>query len=973
MAAISFANLSQNFSMADSDVTSFVSAGVAAPGFAYSFLSSSADLDIAGSGITTSGGLPRGGIATSLQIDLNNDNESAPEISITGLGDTIGGAIGADVASFEIGVGNAMEQNAAFWAAALSWADTFDFNLADNSVAIEVFGDGIETAGVPGGADTFSAGLSVLTGASVIVGDYASATADGAYGGGNYFTVSAWKVIGNYSVVAVGNGTATADNDGFDPAKLSDNSPGAFWFIGDAEHVVSGTLDAGSDRIDLSLTDVSGLTSSVIVLVGDTVSVDFGATVYAGSDTIHGSAADDLIYGDDASNSSGVLGGNDSLAGNGGNDTIYGGGGYDVIDGGPGADYIDGQTGLNLVRYDLSPGGVFIDLFAGTAAGGDAQGDTLVSISDLYGSNYDDTLIGDNKLSGNDFRGFDGDDSLVGLAGPDTLFGGIGADTLDGGDGNDSLFGAQSDSDVDADILIGGNGDDHLDGGAGPDLLDGGAGFDTLGYIRSTAAVYVDLVNSIVWGGAADGDTVSGFEGAFGSEFNDTLFGDSSGNYFLGQGGDDSILGGAGADTIVGFNGDDFIDGGEGNDVLDGYSDDDTIFGGLGDDSISAYSGLNLIYGGDGSDSILGGYDADTIFGDPGNDLLQGHFGDDHIYGGIGDDTLIGGRDADTLDGESGIDTASYVGSGVGVFVRLTDGVVNNGDATGDVLTSIENVIGSSHADQLIGDNGANRLDGGDGDDVLRGGIGNDTLIGGAGGDSLDGGAGIDTVDYSGASAGVFVNSFNGIANNAEATGDHLTSIEVVIGSAFADNLIGNDANNGILGGAGDDVLRGANGADVLNGGAGFDTAAYFDSATGVFINLQTGAANNGTATGDTLFNIENLFGSYHADRLIGSQYQNVLQGWNGADTVTGGAGDDTFIFSLGDDHDTITDFVAGAATDDVINLQGFGTAFDTFAEVLAAASDNGADTTINFGGGDIITLQGVTVAQLDASDFTFG
>ena len=589
-----------------------------------------------------------------------------------------------------------------------------------------------------------------------------------------------------------------------------------------------------------------------------------------------------------------------------------------------------GEIDLNnddFFNPDISFSGFSGSLVTMTNAGANGNtsgfyGEILSGNDTVTGSAFDDTL-----------KGLGGDDTIIGGAGADSLIGDAGADSLDGGDGNDTLEGGAGDDfltdSFGSDVLNGGDDNDFISvtSGVGADSFDGGAGTDTIDWTAvSGSGINFDLAAGTATSGA-NMETMTNFE---------------------------NLKGTGGDDTIHGTTGDNSLSGLGGNDLIEGDFNADTISGGNGDDTLYAMTQANP--GG----SIVG-------------DELMGEAGNDSLIGSGGDDTLIGGAGADSLDGGNGSDTASYAGSGVGVFVRLTDGVVNNGDATGDVLTSIENVTGSSFADQLIGSDLANRLDGGAGDDVLRGGIGNDVLIGGAGGDNIDGGFGTDTVDYTSASAGVFVNSFNGITNNAEATGDHLTSIEVVIGSSFADNLIGNDANNGIIGGAGDDDLRGANGADVLNGGAGFDTAVYFDSATGVFLNLQTGAANNGTATGDTLFNIENLFGSFQGDRLIGSQFQNTIEGWNGADTVTGGAGDDTFIFSLGDDHDTITDFAAGAATDDVINLQGFGTAFDSFAEVLAAASDNGVDATIDFGGGDIITLQGVTVAQLDASDFTFG
>ncbi len=50
------------------------------------------------------------------------------------------------------------------------------------------------------------------------------------------------------------------------------------------------------------------------------------------------------------------------------------------------------------------------------------------------------------------------------------------------------------------------------------------------------------------------------------------------------------------------------------------------------------------------------------------------------------------------------------------------------GDAEGDVLTGIENLVGSAFGDTLIGDKNDNVIDGGRGKDVLEGWEGNDTL-----------------------------------------------------------------------------------------------------------------------------------------------------------------------------------------------------------------------------------------------------
>ncbi len=86
---------------------------------------------------------------------------------------------------------------------------------------------------------------------------------------------------------------------------------------------------------------------------------------------------------------------------------------------------------------------------------------------------------------------------------------------------------------------------------------------------------------------------------------------------------------------------------------------------------------------------------------------------------------------------------------------------------------------------------------------------------------------------------------------------------------------------------------------------------------------------------------------------------------------MTGGAGDDTFVFA--DDHgrDTITDFVAGAAGGDVIDLRRL-TAAASFTDVMAAAAQIGDDTVIDFGDGNSIALLGVDATQLEEQDFLF-
>jgi histidinol dehydrogenase len=77
--------------------------------------------------------------------------------------------------------------------------------------------------------------------------------------------------------------------------------------------------------------------------------------------------------------------------------------------------------------------------------------------------------------------------------------------------------------------------------------------------------------------------------------------------------------------------------------------------------------------------------------------------------------------------------------------------------------------------------------------------------------------------------------------------------------------------------------------------------------------------------------------------------------------------------FSSGLGADRVLGFAAGAGVADVVRLIGMGPAFDSFAEVMAAAAQVGADTVIDFGGGNTITLVGVAMATLVADDFAFG
>ena len=295
---------------------------------------------------------------------------------------------------------------------------------------------------------------------------------------------------------------------------------------------------------------------------------------------------------------------------------------------------------------------------------------------------------------------------------------------------------------------------------------------------------------------------------------------------------------------------------------------------------------------------------------DTNDDVLVGGNIIDVLSGGDGDDVIEGKGGADVITGGDGIDTLSYETSPAAVTVDLTPGLLgliglnSGGDATGDVVSiGFENVVGSAFADTLTGDATGNTLVGMAGDDTLDGGGGNDLLIGGAGADRMDGGAGVDTVNYVDSTAGVTVNLATGVGSGGAAQNDTLLNLENVVGTRFADILIGNAADNSISGGLSDDSITGGAGKDTIEGGGGHDTASYATSSAAVTVNLITGINTGGDAAGDVLTTIENLTGSLQNDKLTGNNITNVLNGNHGDDILIGNGGDDILIGGIGADN----------------------------------------------------------------------
>jgi Ca2+-binding RTX toxin-like protein len=162
------------------------------------------------------------------------------------------------------------------------------------------------------------------------------------------------------------------------------------------------------------------------------------------------------------------------------------------------SDTIDGLGGNDTVSYDSGSaafGSVRVDL--GLVVAQNTSGsrwDRLISIENLIGSRFSDTLIGNAE-----------------------------ANVIDGGSG------------------------------LGDDRLDGRGGVDTVSYASASAGVTVSLAlagaqNTI----GAGFDSLANFENLRGSSFPDTLTGDNANNLIEGGKGADLITGSLGADRLAG-------------------------------------------------------------------------------------------------------------------------------------------------------------------------------------------------------------------------------------------------------------------------------------------------------------------------------------------------------------------------------------------------------------------------------------
>ncbi len=244
-------------------------------------------------------------------------------------------------------------------------------------------------------------------------------------------------------------------------AGVGDMNGDGFDDLADDQNVLFGKLDLFDGSVDISNLDGS----NGFRLKGKGATSRFSM---ANAQDFSGDGIGDLLIGDASSSSPSELrggayviygrlpdsprrrvgaAGDQHISGGSFKDRLSGLGGDDVLEGRGGGDGLDGGLGSDTASYDHAESGVTANLATPAKNKGDAKEDSYVSVENLEGSSFGDTLVG-NGLA-NRISGHGGNDRLSGLAGADVLIGNGGADWLRGGTGPDRfVYRAPQDSRV---------------------------------------------------------------------------------------------------------------------------------------------------------------------------------------------------------------------------------------------------------------------------------------------------------------------------------------------------------------------------------------------------------------------------------------------------------------------------------------------------------------------------------------------
>jgi Ca2+-binding RTX toxin-like protein len=312
------------------------------------------------------------------------------------------------------------------------------------------------------------------------------------------------------------------------------------------------------------------------------------------------------------------------------------------------------------------------------------------------------------------------------------------------------------------------------------------------------------------------------------------------------------------------------------------------------------------------------------------------------VFGTDSADWLYGGGNPTVYAGGRGNDLITYVASTTPVDLKL-GALSTDVGYTGDILISIESVLGSSFNDTIVGSGEGDYVDGWIGDDVIFGGDGADTLLGGGGNDIIYGGNGSDRL--TGGSGDDIFHPGGGFDTILGDEGEDTVSlsdfdegvsiwvgwgkletqrgvvtfigIENFIGTEFGDRFFLGSSNSTVSGLSGNDsfeIMMG--GHHQVIAGSGNDTVMVYNGSAEVL----GGSGNDTVISYGGLLKFE---GGQGSDRVYSTGSGGFFEGQEGNDTFYALGRGDTFVFAFNSGHDVINGF---RPADDFINFRGIGT-----------------------------------------------
>ncbi len=391
-------------------------------------------------------------------------------------------------------------------------------------------------------------------------------------------------------------------------------------------------------------------------------------------------------------------------------------------------------------------------------------------------------------------------------------------------------------------------------------------------------------------------------------------------------------------------------------------------------------------------ENVVGGSAGDTILGNVADNLIDGRLGADSMSGGLGNDVYV----------------VDDIGDSVVELVGEGNDEIRTALASYSLqaLANIENLTGTSSANQfLLGNGGSNFITGGGGNDTIDGLGGDDVMKGGAGDDIyIVEQAGDVVIELAGEGVDQVKTSF-AVYSLAGTEIENLLALADPFGNIVNRDFRGNGANNVITAGPGFDFLRmqdggddsasggegndvflfGAslNSADSVNGGAGADQIAIqgdyswgltlgsgiiavesfailpgsdarFGDTAGNFYDYVLTTVDANVTAGVTMIVDANRLRAGEDFSFNGSAETDgafFIYGGGGTDFLLGGSRNDTFYFGENGQFGATDHVDGGVSGTDQLGLRG--------------------NYTIVFGAGQLTSIE--SIGMVSAQDTRFG